>query len=137
MRPISAVIISYTLNTDKLKDTNKERYYTSTHDQLTGLQNRSIIIEVFNKLFCDVSTYNHSFPRAMIDLDHFISINIAFGHRADDYILRKFGLLIKEHLREADYAGRYEGEGFLLVIAHSDLNFASRIIERLLKNTRF
>ena len=112
MRPIATVIISNTLIADKLNDTNEERYYTSTHDQLTGLQNDSIMIKIFIKLFCEVSTYNHSFTIAMVDLDYFISTNAAFGHRVGDYVLRELGHLIKEHLRATDYAGRYKAKDF-------------------------
>lgn len=56
----------------------------------------------------------------LCDLDHFKSINDSFGHGAGDEVLESFGRLLTDHLRRRDYAARFGGEEFALVLAHTD-----------------
>lgn len=56
----------------------------------------------------------------LCDIDHFKSINDAFGHAAGDEVLEAFGRLLTDQLRRRDYAARFGGEEFVLVLAHTD-----------------
>jgi diguanylate cyclase (GGDEF)-like protein len=53
---------------------------------------------------------------ALIDIDHFKSINDSRGHLAGDEVLRTLGVKLKSKVRTADALGRYGGEEFLLVV---------------------
>lgn len=56
----------------------------------------------------------------LCDLDHFKSINDAFGHAAGDEVLEAFGRLLADQLRRRDYAARFGGEEFVLVLPHTE-----------------
>jgi two-component system cell cycle response regulator len=51
---------------------------------------------------------------AVLDLDHFKSVNDTYGHEMGDLVLRKFGGLLRVSFREHDVAARIGGEEFLV-----------------------
>ena len=54
---------------------------------------------------------------ALADVDHFKSINDAYGHDAGDRVLREVAARMQRSLRKSDAIGRYGGEEFLLVLS--------------------
>ena len=68
---------------------------------------------------------------AVIDMDHFKSINDRCGHAAGDYVLREFALAGREALRSTDIFGRWGGEEFLLVMPDTPIEVAHASLERL------
>jgi diguanylate cyclase (GGDEF)-like protein len=52
----------------------------------------------------------------MIDMDHFKMVNDTYGHDVGDSILKKLSKTITENIREADFAVRYGGEEFLVLL---------------------
>ena len=56
----------------------------------------------------------------MFDLDHFKQINDVYGHDRGDEVLAEVGAAITAWLRESDFAGRYGGEEFLVLLPDSD-----------------
>ena len=52
----------------------------------------------------------------MLDLDHFKRINDRFGHGKGDEVLAAVGAAIQECLRDSDFAGRFGGEEFLILL---------------------
>ena len=67
----------------------------------------------------------------MLDLDHFKQINDLFGHDHGDEVLAAVGSALAGCLRESDFAGRYGGEEFLILLADSDREAALVAAERL------
>jgi diguanylate cyclase (GGDEF)-like protein len=53
---------------------------------------------------------------AMLDLDHFKSVNDTYGHATGDKVLSGLGQLLSRSLRTTDYIGRYGGEEFMIVL---------------------
>ena len=68
---------------------------------------------------------------AVIDLDHFKSINDRCGHAAGDKVLKQFALVCREAIRDSDIFGRWGGEEFLLVMPGATLDVALIALERL------
>jgi diguanylate cyclase (GGDEF)-like protein len=68
---------------------------------------------------------------AMMDLDHFKSVNDRYGHLAGDKVLVGFARYITAHLRPFDKVYRYGGEEFLICLADTDLAAGHAIIDRL------
>jgi diguanylate cyclase (GGDEF)-like protein len=52
----------------------------------------------------------------LIDLDHFKNINDKYGHQAGDVVLANAAKILLKHIRQGDYAFRYGGEEFLVIL---------------------
>jgi len=68
---------------------------------------------------------------ALIDLDHFKTINDRSGHAGGDEVLRKFARLTRANLRATDTFGRWGGEEFLVAMPGTTLDVALAIVERV------
>ena len=100
-------------------------------DSLTGLPNRRRTAE---KATIALSSAAASFRRvtiALIDLDHFKSINDKYGHAVGDYVLKEFARLASGALRASDTLGRWGGEEFLLILPDAELDCAVGTIHRI------
>lgn len=120
----------------KLAERSREFETVSQRDGLTGLLNRryweTLLIEEFN--LC------HNTSRCscllLLDLDHFKSINDAYGHLVGDEVLRNFARLLKDHLRADDLIGRYGGEEFVVILRDISLREAHALAARLIDQVR-
>jgi diguanylate cyclase (GGDEF)-like protein len=98
---------------------------TQAHrDPLTGLGNR-------NGLERRLAAMQPGDAALLVDLDHFKRINDKAGHSAGDRVLRDFGAVVRGVLRGRDYAIRYGGEEFLILLPGSGLVGAQRLDTRL------
>jgi diguanylate cyclase (GGDEF)-like protein len=68
---------------------------------------------------------------ALIDIDHFKSVNDTYGHLAGDKVLRALGDAFRKQLRDYDVAGRFGGEEFVVLLPQADEADALSIAERL------
>jgi diguanylate cyclase (GGDEF)-like protein len=69
---------------------------------------------------------------AMIDIDHFKSVNDTYGHQAGDRVLVSLASLLRRALRRSDVVGRYGGEEFGLLLDDLDEQEATGLLTRLL-----
>lgn len=69
---------------------------------------------------------------AMIDIDHFKTVNDTYGHQAGDRVLVSLANLLKRRLRRTDLAGRYGGEEFAALLEDVDEQTAISLLMRLL-----
>lgn len=68
---------------------------------------------------------------ALIDIDHFKSINDSYGHQCGDMVLHDLAQFITGFLRDYDAIGRYGGEEFLLILPETIDEQAFKICERI------
>jgi diguanylate cyclase (GGDEF)-like protein len=68
---------------------------------------------------------------ALVDIDHFKSVNDTHGHLVGDKVLRAVAEALTSQLRDYDRAGRFGGEEFVLLLAQTNESDAYRIAERL------
>lgn len=90
------------------------------HDGLTGLHNRAHMQERLEGEVQRALLNGHHFSVALIDLDHFKSINDTHGHPVGDEVLVNFALQGSEVLRETDVIGRWGGEEFLVLMPETE-----------------
>jgi diguanylate cyclase (GGDEF)-like protein len=88
----------------------------ATHDGLTGLLNRTGILEKLDDELSRASRTGTPVSVLMADLDLFKSINDTRGHLAGDAVLREAACRLKAAARRYDSVGRYGGEEFLIVL---------------------
>lgn len=105
-------------------------------DPLTGLLNRRGLKTRLQRLRQrqNGNADGSSLVVAMIDFDHFKSINDRFGHAAGDAVLRGLGKLLLSHVRPNDLAVRMGGEEFAVVWQEVDAELAMGLAERLRKS---
>lgn len=115
---------------DKLKE-------ISFTDPLTGLHNRRYLAQ---QIPVDLSFYERDAAYlagrdaviiALLDVDHFKTINDTWGHAAGDRVLEQLGQLLGEMKRSGDYVARWGGEEFLLVLRPLSRGNLARIGKRL------
>jgi diguanylate cyclase (GGDEF)-like protein len=100
-------------------------------DDLTGLPNRRSILEYAKAQFRGRRSSDAAFVLALIDLDHFKSINDQLGHSVGDAVLRAIGEAGQRVLRAEDRLGRFGGEEFVLVMPGVGIERVPRVFERL------
>jgi diguanylate cyclase (GGDEF)-like protein len=100
-------------------------------DSLTGLLNRRMLDEYLPQLVEKSRDDASPMTVMMIDVDDFKLLNDTLGHAAGDEFLRSLGQLIRSTLRETDFAFRYGGDEFVLVLPEADKAHAEPLSARL------
>lgn len=108
----------------------------ATHDFLTGLYNRREVMQRLEEDFARAKRYKRPLAILMVDVDHFKQVNDQFGHQAGDEVLSRFSVMLREAIRSVDYAGRYGGEEFILVLPEATADMAVEFAERLRKDVK-
>ncbi|HEU4781147.1 MAG TPA: GGDEF domain-containing protein [Steroidobacteraceae bacterium] len=103
----------------------------ANQDSLTGLPNRRHTYELGKAALEKAAATGIPLTVAVIDLDHFKSINDRFGHAGGDKVLQEFARVCRESLRDSDVLGRWGGEEFLIVMPGATLDVALIALERL------
>jgi len=85
-------------------------------DPLTGLYNRRYFSETLQRELARCRRDGAPLCLALLDLDHFKEVNDAWGHDAGDHVLEAFGLFLRDRTRDADFACRYGGEEFVILL---------------------
>ena len=93
----------------------------ATKDGLTGLFNRRFMEEILERELRRALRKNRQLAVFMVDIDHFKRINDLFGHEAGDLVLREVAGCLRANIRQEDFACRYGGEEFVLVLPESDI----------------
>jgi len=65
------------------------------------------------------------------DLDHFKTLNDIHGHLLGDRVLADFGAMLRAELRDGDFAGRFGGEEFMLLLQDTTVPAATVLLTRL------
>lgn len=100
-------------------------------DGLTGLANRRWLDAQWAQECERARRYGHPVAVAMVDIDHFKSVNDRFSHRVGDEVLRRVALMLRDSVRRGDIVGRYGGEEFVIVWVETPLAQAAAACEKL------
>jgi len=103
-------------------------------DSLTGLLNHTKIREQLDLEVTRAERQGLVCTLAMIDIDHFKSVNDTYGHPAGDQVLKSLSCLLKQRLRKTDSIGRYGGEEFAIILVGTDSDTAKKILNDLRAN---
>jgi len=100
-------------------------------DSLTGLLNHTNILRNLEREMSVASRTQQPVAFAMVDIDHFKSVNDTYGHVVGDQVILKVTHLIRNRLRRVDYVGRYGGEEFAVVMPNTDAAAAKEVMDKL------
>ncbi len=128
-----------TLN-KKLEEKNAKLKEFAEHDYLTGLYNRRFfahLIKIFKRSAARDEKTNGCF--ILLDIDHFKKVNDTYGHDAGDTVLKFVAETISSSIRNSDFAIRFGGEEFLVLLTKLDekntieiaFNIAEKIREKI------
>ena len=100
-------------------------------DNLTGLLNHTRIKEQLYTEVARAARNGDVLSFAMLDIDHFKSINDTYGHHVGDRVIKTLARVLQQRLRRSDYIGRYGGEEFAVILPDADLHEACRILDEV------
>ncbi len=108
----------------------------ATIDSLTGAFDRRSFAAGLGAALARARAAGSVLTIAIIDVDHFKSINDAFGHARGDQILREVAQRMLHTLRATDRLFRYGGDEFVLIMQDANLEQAQTLVERLMSAVR-
>jgi diguanylate cyclase (GGDEF)-like protein len=91
----------------------------ATHDDLTGLANRSLFRERVEQALGRAQRYGEPFALLMLDLDRFKPINDTLGHPVGDDVLKEIARRLRQCVRETDTVARLGGDEFAILQAQA------------------
>jgi len=115
-------------------DDLKKLQINAATDPLTGLYNRRLFEEQFEKELNRALRYNQHLALIILDLHQFKEVNDRYGHPQGDLLLQTAASTLRKSLRTSDYAFRIGGDEFALLLVHSDSEQASTLARRIRAN---
>jgi two-component system, cell cycle response regulator len=109
---------------DRLVEARETMRFKATHDHLTYLLNRGVIVDLLERELVRTVREKGCTIVMLADLDHFKSVNDEHGHLVGDEVLREVARRLLGSARSYDFVGRYGGEEFLLVLNNCDTSHA-------------
>ena len=109
-------------------------------DDCTGLFNARHLYKTLDTEVYRSSRFGYEFSVLFIDLDHFKSVNDTHGHLIGSKLLAEIGYLVKAQLRLIDFAFRYGGDEFVVLLPQTSKDQALVVAKRLqdaMRATRF
>jgi diguanylate cyclase (GGDEF)-like protein/PAS domain S-box-containing protein len=115
------------------KEAQSRVQYLATHDEMTGLANRTLFNELIEHAVARERRENGRFAVLYIDLDRFKIINDTLGHEAGDQLLKDMASRLKANVRGSDVLARLGGDEFVLMATQvPDRPTAALIARKLL-----
>jgi diguanylate cyclase (GGDEF)-like protein len=119
---------------EQLARRQRELAFLATHDALTGLPNRTLILDRVDQALIRARRDQVPLAALFVDLDNFKSINDSLGHDIGDELLRAVAARLTAVVREADAVGRLGGDEFVVIVSEVSLAAGPELIaERLLE----
>ncbi|HEX2265231.1 MAG TPA: GGDEF domain-containing protein, partial [Solirubrobacterales bacterium] len=119
---------------EELTSREKELVFLATHDALTGLPNRTLILDRIEQTLTRARLKQEPVAVLFVDLDNFKAINDSLGHNTGDELLCAVAERLEGVIRETDALGRLGGDEFVVVADGISLAAGPELIaERLLQ----
>ncbi len=118
----------------ELRRREEELAFLATHDALTGLPNRTLILDRAKQMLARCMREHTQVAALFVDIDNFKTVNDTLGHAAGDQLLQAVAARLDGVVRPTDALGRLGGDEFVMVCELSLLDTAPELIaERLLE----
>lgn len=117
------------------KEAEIRREHEARQDALTGLYNRRALAEILPRAMARADRGGKCLGLLFLDLDGFKEVNDGFGHEAGDKVLCHVATEIKKNIRQTDYAVRFAGDEFAVVLEGLMAGYpdALRVAEKILE----
>jgi diguanylate cyclase (GGDEF)-like protein/PAS domain S-box-containing protein len=99
------------------KQVEEKLHHAATHDPLTGLPNRALLLDRLSRIFEYSKRHpEHGFAVLLLDLDRFKAINDGLGHLSGDQVLTAVARRLDDELRAPDTVARFGGDEFVILL---------------------
>ena len=109
----------------------KELQCLASIDALTQIYNRYKFDQLLALEVERARRYQQPLSLVILDIDHFKSVNDQYGHDEGDRILQIVADVLRKNLRQSDIYARWGGEEFVLLMAHTNLQEAENMAEKI------
>jgi len=118
-------------NNKAMQQKNKQLEALSVTDSLTGLYNRNKLNMIITDQLARFKRNHRPFAVLMMDVDHFKTLNDSLGHLVGDKILSAVARILIQSIRSVDFAARYGGDEFIIILTETTVNEALNTAERI------
>lgn len=116
---------------ESMRQQNQLLEELSITDSLTGLFNRSKLDSILSDQLARYERNKRPFSVMMIDVDHFKTLNDNLGHIVGDEILIAVAKILANSIRSIDFAARYGGDEFVVILTETTADIAMKTAERI------
>jgi two-component system CheB/CheR fusion protein len=118
-----------------IKSSQRRIEFLATHDELTGLPNRSLLVDRLKHALSQAKRQEQRIAVLFIDLDNFKNINDTLGHDVGDILLKQAAERLQRCVRDSDTLARLGGDEFVAILSDlslEELNAAAgRVVDFL------
>jgi diguanylate cyclase (GGDEF)-like protein len=111
-----AAIARANAKVSRLEQEVVELRHCAYHDELTGLPNRSLLLDRLSRAIAQAARQRKQVALLLLDLDGFKTVNDTFGHAAGDQLLQRVAQRLLASTRNADTTSRYGGDEFVILL---------------------
>lgn len=126
----------YKNETVELKSKVDHYQHEMIMDKLTGLHRKDYLETISLQLIDRFVKHTEAFTVVIFDLDDFKKVNDTYGHVTGDEVLKKCGEIVRRRVRGTDYAFRYGGEEFLILLGNAKVNVGCSVAFSILEQVR-
>ncbi|HET9623518.1 MAG TPA: sensor domain-containing diguanylate cyclase [Kofleriaceae bacterium] len=124
-------LVRFIATTIALDIENVRLHRVAVTDPLTGAYNREFLMQRLPVEIASAAECDRALSVAMVDVDHFKSVNDHYGHGVGDLVLTEVARRLRGAIRAGDVLVRYGGEEFLAVLPKADAGRAWEVGERM------
>ena len=114
------------------RDISQARHF-ATHDSLTGLPNRRLLLDRLGQALAHARRYRKRVMLLVVDLDGFKLVNDVHGHRVGDELLRQVAARLSACVRFCDTVCRYGGDEFVVMLPQIDATEDAEVVSEKIR----
>lgn len=115
------------------RDIEQKMRFMATHDDLTKLANRSLLMERLSQAILQHARHQEKLALLFVDLDGFKAVNDQYGHDVGDELLVRIAGILQHCVRKSDTAARFGGDEFVILLTGlMDKDDAAIVAEKVL-----
>ena len=109
-------LVGITREINEIRETEVVLQHLATHDTLTDLPNRFLMLDRLSQLLARAKRSGSAFAVLYMDIDHFKDVNDSYGHEFGDLLLRAVAKRLTKSVRQSDTVARIGGDEFVIIL---------------------